>query len=185
MVHPRHPSSNYPCKYLAGGVVAWKLVIALEEERTNRKIDLSTIRSLRNYLGRDLIALATVCDLMPLNHENRSIVKNGLAMMKTSKRAGLKSLAQVSGLDLGKISTYELGFQYGPRLNAAGRLDDALEAVRLFSSENNVKTTNLAQKLDRLNKKRQMLTQKYFTIAKRKAISLSPKSKIIVNADQG
>src|SRR5690606_8085629 len=79
----------------------------------------------------DLVALATVCDVVPLIKDNRILVKAGLAMIKKGLRPGLMALMEQSGVNRDKISSTNLGFHLGPRINAAGRLDDATYALSL------------------------------------------------------
>ena len=105
----------------------------------------------------ELAAIATVTDLMPLIKVNRSIVKFGLEALNTTARPGLQSLFAVAGIE--KIGTYEIGFMIGPRLNASGRIDSALTALRLLCTKNPTKATDLAQLLNQTNKDRQTMLE--------------------------
>jgi single-stranded-DNA-specific exonuclease len=158
VVHPKHPTSKYKFDRISGGVVAWKLVSELEKTR------LKNIEW-QNIYGADLIAISTVCDVMPLISENRSLVMLGLECMRSSSRKGLSYLASVSGVQLPDIDTYHLGFVIGPRINAAGRLDHAMEAVRLFLTDNDGKARTIADKLNNLNIERQRITEELLTRA--------------------
>ncbi|MCB0748877.1 MAG: single-stranded-DNA-specific exonuclease RecJ, partial [Ignavibacteriae bacterium] len=151
IVHPQDPESNYPFKDICGAAVAWKFVSALNSTHgDNYDMD--------EYLF--LVALATVTDLMPLLDENRFIVKQALHNLNTKEKPlSIKSLLEVANNIENEIEAYHFGFVIGPRLNAAGRLEDAIEAVKLMSTQNEESSKNLARKLNELNTKRQDITQ--------------------------
>ncbi len=124
-----------------------------------------------NQIKTDLIGLATigtVTDLMPLLGENRALVNHGLKYLKKTKIPGLISLYRQVGLDAKTIETYHLGFIIGPRLNATGRLEHALDSLRLLCSKDMVKTKSLSETLNSINKERQLLTEQTFSDAKKK-----------------
>lgn len=148
VVHPAFPDHTYPFRDICGAAVAWKLV---EMIQIKAKADCDIFA----YL--DLVALATVCDVMPLIDENRIFVSEGLKQMKNTTRPGLRRLISDAGIDLEEISTYHLGFILGPRLNAAGRLDHALDAVRLLCTQSPSQAQELSAKLERLNTERQRI----------------------------
>jgi single-stranded-DNA-specific exonuclease len=107
----------------------------------------------------DLVALATVCDQLPLTGINRQFVIQGLSEIQSKKRIGLKTLIEQSGIDSKQeINTYHLGFVIGPRLNATGRLGHALDALRLLCTNNEKQAITIAQSLNSLNQDRQELT---------------------------
>ncbi len=111
-------------------------------------------------LGKDcleLAAIATITDLMPLLKENRSIVKYGLEVLNKTTRPGLRALLDVAGIT--KVGTYEVGYMIGPRLNASGRIDSALVALRLLCTKNYDKAKELAERLNTINKERQTLLE--------------------------
>lgn len=112
-----------------------------------------------------LIALATICDVMPLIKENRAIVISGLSKFVDIKFQGLEKLAQIASIDLNKIKSFDLGFKLGPRINAAGRLGAAIDAVKLIVSRDRNLQNDYATNLDLLNKKRQDITQEYLDLA--------------------
>lgn len=155
VVHPRLPNSKYPFKDICGAAVAWKLVVALDHEIKKFQDELSSIDP---YKYLDLVALATITDIMPLVDENRAIVKFGIERMKKTENIGLRSLILDSQIDIDKINTYHFGFVIGPRINAAGRIEHALDAVRLLSTSKIVQAQNLARKLSELNSYRQEQT---------------------------
>lgn len=131
---------EYPCPRLCGTGVAFKLAQAL----------LGLPEAMR-YL--DLAALATVADLVPLTGENRVLVSLGLPILNEGRRQGIRALLAVSGC-VNKVDSDTLGFQLGPRLNAAGRLADANMGVRLLMSEDALEADQLARELDSLNARR-------------------------------
>jgi len=104
----------------------------------------------------DLAALATVADIVPLREENRVIVALGLPMISTRKRQGFRALLEVSG-SASEVDSDTLGFQLGPRLNAAGRLGNALSGVRLMLTTDGEEADEIAMELDRLNTHRKRL----------------------------
>lgn len=153
IVHPSYPGHKYPFTSICGAAVAWKLVQALAEQGA---LDVDTDR----YL--DLVALATVCDVMPLVDENRSIVRAGLKKIRETERVGLRRLIYDAGLAPKDIEVYHLGFLIGPRLNAAGRLDHALEAVRLLVTNSLSQARELSEKLHNLNQERQYIQESIY-----------------------
>ena len=135
---------------LSGAGIAWVLA--------------SQVTNQRNQL--DLIALATIADLQPLLDANRTLVKAGLEELNKLERPGVKALAETSGLQGKRIGTYEIGWMLAPRLNAAGRLDTAMDALRLLCTRNYAQAEELAQKLSQINKERQDQTKENFAHAK-------------------
>jgi single-stranded-DNA-specific exonuclease len=121
-------------------------------------------------LSRDhlsLVALAVVCDMVPLLGINRSLVKHGLTVLNSTTRPGLLALFETAGIKAGQIGTYEIGFIIGPRLNAMGRLEHALDSLRLLCGRSPEKTKALAQMLEETNRNRQDLTESSFNHALR------------------
>ncbi len=137
---------DYPFRRLCGAGVALKLAHAL--------FGLPDIEPLL-----ELAALATVADLVPLLGENRAIVYLGLQRMQSTRRAGLKALAQVAGLSGKVITAGHLGFQLGPRINAGGRLDDAGRAVTMLMTDDPVEAETIAAALNEENALRQRMEQ--------------------------
>lgn len=156
--------------HLCGAGVAWLLSSSLKE---NVPTDLSTVSA-------DLVALATVCDQLPLTNINRLLVKSGLESLRYTTRPGLISLYAISGItDPTTLETYHLGFVIGPRINAAGRLGHAIEALRLLATKNVVKATEYADRLQDLNSDRQELTQNFADEAVRYFRNLSELPKLL------
>ena len=113
----------------------------------------------KEIAGTDLVALATLADLQSLSGFNRVLVRQGLAELSQTKRSGLRSLYDIAGITGKAIGTYEVGWVIAPRLNATGRLDHALDALRLLIARNPAQGLELATKLNELNIKRQKMTE--------------------------
>jgi single-stranded-DNA-specific exonuclease len=149
VINPKQTNDTYPDKNLAGVGLAYKLVDALFQTSQIPNIDSS------NYL--DLVAIGTVADMAPLIGENRALVRSGLERIRKPHRLGIMALIGVSGLTPARITTTDIGFALGPRLNAAGRLESALAAFRLLTSQEPQETGQLAQFLEIQNRERQKI----------------------------
>lgn len=161
VVNPRRADSSYPFRDLAGVGVALKLVEALAMIPDFGLFSAGELweKSL------DLVALGTVSDVVPLVGESRSLVFQGLAQLNPARRTGLLALQEAAGLGGKELGTYHLGFQLGPRLNAAGRLGDAARALRLLLTPDPAEAAELAAELDRGNRERQALEERIFVEA--------------------
>jgi len=159
VVHPRLPGSLYPFGELCGAGVAFKLAWQICKSFGDGK---KASPHLRDYLVRSmgLVALATIADVVPLEGENRILVRSGLAGMFQEPTVGLRALMQVSGcLDKKKLTTGSVGFGMAPRINAAGRLERAMKAVEMLTTDDTSVAQTIAAELDLCNKKRQDLEQ--------------------------
>jgi single-stranded-DNA-specific exonuclease len=136
---------------LSGVGVAFKLSHALIKAGRERAIASALAIDLRDYL--DIVALGTVADIVPLEGENRILVRHGLEQLGSTKWIGMESLKEVAGIT-GEIDTYHLGFQLGPRINAAGRIGEPMQALRLLTTDNPQEALNIALLLDRTNRER-------------------------------
>lgn len=159
LVHPMYPQHEYPFKNVCGAYVAFLLVQAIKHEL---KMDENISADTR---GLDLVALATVTDLMPLVGVNRTVVKYGIEQIKKGERVGLNELIKVSGLNLGDIEGYHLGYILGPRINAAGRIGSPIDAVKLLVSDNSKVCVRIADILNETNFERQYITETGFNEA--------------------
>ena len=107
----------------------------------------------------ELAALGTIADLVPLTGANRAIVKFGLEKISRTSRFGLRELFRTSGIEKDILGVYEIGYLIAPRLNAAGRIEKAMDSLRLICTKDKVKAQNLAEKLELINRERQLLTK--------------------------
>lgn len=149
VINPHQTGDKYPFKHLAGVGVAFAVARALQQ-RTGLP------EAGREKWLLDLVALGTVCDVMPLTGENRTMVKFGLVVLRKTRRVGLVALAQSASLNLSEVRAYHLGFVLGPRLNAAGRLEHAASSLDLLRTKDPLEAQQLAFKLEELNHRRQL-----------------------------
>ncbi|MDQ5852511.1 MAG: single-stranded-DNA-specific exonuclease RecJ, partial [Chloroflexota bacterium] len=150
VVNPKRPDCPYPYKMLAGVGVAFKLVQALV--RAGLKSPSLKVRQIL-----DIVALGTVTDMAPLDGENRVLVKHGLQSLNATQRPGLQALIEVAALK-GPITCRTIGYTLGPRINAAGRIDDAVRAYELLLCDDPSIAREMAAYLNELNLRRQGLT---------------------------
>ncbi len=143
IIHPKHPDGSYPFGYLAGVGVAFKVAHALYEYVPEQLLDLA--------------AIGTIADLVPLNGENRLLAKKGLAALRQSERPGIVAMCKQMGTEQSSINEETVGFMIGPRINAAGRLDDAGPAADLMMTEDMEEALMLAEEIDAMNKERQSI----------------------------
>jgi single-stranded-DNA-specific exonuclease len=141
---------------LSGAGVAFKLAHALVKSAKEDGDARADALDLREYI--DIAALGAVADLVPLTGENRIIVRHGLAQMGRTKWAGLKALMHVAGVK-GEPDTYQLGYQLGPRINAAGRIGQPMQALSLLITDDRKLARDIAEQLDRDNRDRRAIEQ--------------------------
>jgi single-stranded-DNA-specific exonuclease len=149
VVSPRLPGA--PCPQLAGVGVAFKLAHALLQDEGEPRVEVPL--ALRPYT--DVVALGTIADLAPLVDENRTLVAMGLGRLRGTSRAGLAAPMEVAGVAPGAVTAGVVGFRLAPRLNAAGRLEDAAIALDLLACDERETALPLALRLDELNRERQ------------------------------
>lgn len=140
ILHPRLPEGHYPFGELAGVGVAFKLAHALYGELPTHLIEY--------------VAIGTVADLVPLVDENRYLVKRGIEEMRRSLSPWVQAMCDIASTEQAKISEETIGFYFGPRLNAVGRLGEASPGVELLMAEDSVKATALAKQLNASNTER-------------------------------
>ena len=149
ILNVRQPGDEYPYKGLAGVGVAFHLVRALSQAGLKPSTPLRP----RDLL--DLVALGTVADIAPLTGENRVLVATGLKSLNSTKRPGILALIEAAGLTRGQLDTASIGFGLAPRINAAGRIDDAIIAYELLLTDDLERARQLAQELTAKNRERQ------------------------------
>ena len=155
VINPKQPGCPYPFKGLAGVGIAFKLAQALIAEVAPPGHSPQPIHE-EDLL--DLVAFGTVADIVPLQHENRSLVLRGLGQLNAPRRKGLEALMASAGVKTGRVNSTAIGFMLGPRINAAGRLESAMSAYHLLMTRDPDRAERYAQKLNRLNRERQQLT---------------------------
>ncbi len=154
IVNPNQPGCTFPSKHLAGVGVMFYVLLALRAELRARGAFAGQAEpNLGNLL--DLVALGTVADVVKLDQNNRILVQQGLQRIRAGRAcAGINALLQVSGKNPAKVSSQDLGFTVGPRLNAAGRLDDMSLGINCLLTDDAATATQIAAKLDALNRER-------------------------------
>lgn len=157
IINPKQPNDPYPFKELAGVGVAYKLIQGFQILKPVHHLNPE------NYL--DLVALGTIADMVPLVDENRTLARNGLDLLRTSQRIGIRALISIAGVTPQKLSAQHISHLLAPRLNAAGRLESAMAALNLLLTDNPAQASKLAQELDNQNRQRQELTHRFETVA--------------------
>lgn len=152
ILNPKQYDCLYPNKNLCGAVVAFKYITALYERFDIQK------KELEDYY--ELVAIATVGDVMDLQGENRILVKEGLRRLPNTKNKGLQELIRANNLEDSKITAYHIGFVLGPCINASGRLDTAARSLALLNASTKEEAAKLAGDLTALNQSRKALTEK-------------------------
>jgi single-stranded-DNA-specific exonuclease len=157
IVNPNQAGCGFPSKHLAGVGVIFYVMLALRAELRRRGAFASKPEpALAELL--DLVALGTVADVARLDANNRTLVAQGLARIRAGRGApGITALVQVAGRDPRRVSAYDLGFVVGPRLNAAGRLDDMSIGIECLLANDRPRALELAQRLDALNRERRAI----------------------------
>jgi single-stranded-DNA-specific exonuclease len=160
IVHPRRPDGSYPCVDLCGAGVAFKLAWQVCKGFGDGK---RASPHLRDFLVRamGLVALATIADVVPLSDENRIMVRHGLAGLSAEPTTGMRALMEVSGCQARKrLNTGTVGFILAPRINAAGRLERAMMAVEMLTTDDALRAHQIAAELDRCNVRRQEIERR-------------------------
>ncbi|MCY1207907.1 Single-stranded-DNA-specific exonuclease RecJ [compost metagenome] len=161
IVNPNQPGCDFPSKSLAGVGVIFYVLMALRARL--RELDWFARAGLKEpNLGDllDLVALGSVADVVPLDANNRILVHQGLARIRAGRaRPGLKAILEVAGRPAGRITSTDLGFILGPRLNAAGRLDDMSLGIECLLCEDEALARDMAVQLDQLNQDRKAIEQ--------------------------
>ncbi|RFC35537.1 MAG: single-stranded-DNA-specific exonuclease [Candidatus Nitrotoga sp. SPKER] len=151
IVNPNQPGCNFPSKNLAGVGVMFYVLLALRAELRTRG---AYAEQAEPNLGKllDLVALGTVADVVKLDENNRILVQQGLQRIRAMRACcGINALLQIAGKNHAQVSSYELGFVVGPRLNAAGRLEDMSLGIACLISDDVTEANKIATQLDALN----------------------------------
>lgn len=153
IVNPNQPDCPFPSKSLAGCGVIFYLLAALRQYMINQEMYTTNAPNVFSLL--DLVALGTVADVVKLDKNNRILVNLGLTMIrKKQTKAGILALCKVAGIDYFEIGTDDFGFKLGPRLNAAGRLEDMTIGINCLLTDDMEVADNLATELNSINVKR-------------------------------
>jgi single-stranded-DNA-specific exonuclease len=179
-INPWLQGCAYPDKHLSGVGVAFMLIIAVRSRLRELSMLSATQPDIRYLL--DLVAMGTIADLVPLHGVNRLLVKSGLRLLEQSCRVGVHALKTVA--DVKQMSTGAVGFKMAPRLNAAGRLEDAALGVQLLLSTDAAEAHSVAIQLNGFNRQRQNIEKQVLEQAlERVKVELRDEDHTIVLAD--
>ena len=174
IVNPNQPGCEFPSKNLAGVGVVFYLLIALRARlRQSNWFEQQQLPEprLENYL--DIVALGTVADLVPLDQVNRVLVSQGLKLLRSGQgNPGIKAILDVSGRDFSQARSADLGFAVGPRINAAGRLDDITEGINCLLADDPMAAHQYARDLHHINLERRQIQDQMQADADRSLESL-------------
>ena len=159
VIDPKRKDSMYPYPDLAGAGVAFKFLQALFHKDSREKWLAGLM---------ELVVLATVTDLVTLVGENRYLVKKGLRELNNSSRVGIQEMGKLAGLKPGELDTEDISWVLGPRLNAAGRMDNASTSYQLLTTQSPEEARLLALELERRNAERQKVTKEVLSRAREK-----------------
>jgi single-stranded-DNA-specific exonuclease len=148
VMNPHRRDAKYPFRGLCSGGLAYKVASAYRAKYGLGAVPLDSLL--------DLVALSTIADVVPLQDENRTFVREGLTQLSRGTRCGIRALKQASGVTR-DCTAETIAFKLAPRLNAAGRLDDAIKGVQLLTTESESDAKYLAEQLEQLNRARQQL----------------------------
>lgn len=148
VMNPHRRDAQYPFRGLCSGGLAYKVAQAYQTKYGPGAVPVESLL--------DLVALSTIADVVPLQDENRAFVREGLVLISRGARCGLRALKLAAGVTR-ECSAETIAFKLGPRLNAAGRMDDAIKGVQLLTTESELEAKRLAEDLEQLNRSRQQL----------------------------
>lgn len=182
ILNPHVKSETYPFKDLSGTGVSFKLCQALlQKTEYGRVLGQAITIGWEKWL-LDLVAIATVADMVPLLGENRTLVTYGLRVLNKTRRPGLLAMSRAAQIDLASADTETVSYMLAPRLNVAGRLDHANSAFRLLVTDDQTEAEAIANELQRSNVERQQLTKQIVQEAQKQIGALS--DRMMVSAHQ-
>ncbi len=156
VLNPHRRDCTFPDKGLCAAGLAFYLIIGLRAKlRDGGWFTSSSEPDLRRYL--DIVTLGTIADMVPLTGVNRTLIRRGLIEISGSKRPGLVALKQVARIAEGEVSAGQIGFQLGPRINAAGRVDYGIKIVELLTTDSSEVALRIAQELEAHNRERRVI----------------------------
>ena len=162
VIDPNRPECRYPFKGLSACGVAFKLAQATSIEMGDDPVEVN------DFL--DLVALSTVADMMPQMGENRVLVRAGLQILQNQLRPGIVKLALLAGLSSPeRMRSGDIGWKIAPRINAAGRMGDAMDAVELLLTEDTITANRYSERLENYNQRRRSISDKLLTLTRKKA----------------
>jgi single-stranded-DNA-specific exonuclease len=176
LLNPKQAGESDPFYWLTGVGVAHQLVRALVER-------LGKPPGLRNNELLELVAIGTVADVAPLTGANRTLVAHGLAALRATRRPGLLALCRMASIEPANITAHHIGFMIGPRLNAAGRLDDAKPAYELLLTTKAERAAALAEQIEGENRNRQEITRRIVDEARALVADLEQETPVIMLRD--
>lgn len=183
VLNPLQRGCDYPSKFLCAGGVTFNLCVALRKELRERGAFQGRAEpNLKAFL--DLVALATIADVVPLTGANRILVKHGLAELTAARRPGVQALKEVSGLGAADpVTAGHVGFRLGPRINAAGRLNDASVGLQLLRTRSAAEAAPLARALDSANQERQAIERSILDAAFEQAEARAAQKGLVLYAE--
>ncbi len=176
IVHQMYPEHEYSNDKICGTAVVFLLIQEIKKD-AGMEYEIT-----EDTEGLDLVALATVTDIMPLLEENRIFVYFGLKQLNENPRKGIQKLCEVSKVEPKDLDTYHLGFLLGPRINVSGRIGDPLKAVKLLISNDEKTCSDIAYELNGLNYQRQEMTKEALEKAE-KEVNTEDRISIYFNKD--
>ncbi|EAU67260.1 single-stranded-DNA-specific exonuclease RecJ [Stigmatella aurantiaca DW4/3-1] len=183
VLNPHQPGCDYPTKTLCAAGVAFNLCMGLRKHLRDEGFFATRKEPLLKGL-MDLVALATVADVVPLTGANRILVAHGLQELTAARRPGVRALKEVAGVEPeAPVTAGQVGFRLGPRINAAGRLHDASLGLQLLTAESLEDARRLAGVLDRANAERQGIESSILTEALKQAESLPHARGLVLYAE--
>jgi single-stranded-DNA-specific exonuclease len=170
---------------VSGAAVAWKVVTSLLKKYNsgeNSKQNEGSFTYLPPLSQKllELVAIGLVCDLVPLKGESRTLVHYGLKELRQTNRPGLLAIAKAAKFEMKDILTYHIGYVIGPRINATGRLEHAIDSLRLLCTKDPSRAQDLAEKINLVNTDRKEITQALINRAQHQALQQKNESILIV-----